>query len=467
MNDTNSNEPISLNSAPPEDWGPFANEYELADNGTETPVTDVSAQQPTKTEVQAPMSEQTQSAAISDEIPGDVDDTAPAESDDPPTNAADAAKTKEAGKAKPSYNEKSPVFDFAGALEDIEDTSQTFDDLRIAKAADFPELEDGKRVSWTIEYGKITKTVNGEKEAKGMTIGKMKSDIETSKEFLEALKKARDKNPVCKVKPRVTAQSKGMASVSGYKGVFTNKDDADAAGKVISILPARDGKIYEIRNTAIGKFTTPVVGCELLSDVQAGFIPALGIPRIPMDLTMQIISFFRYFTKQGGNNEVLVNIYWDQVGKAFVIDAPEQTVSKISVHSNENTDYLNERYIHFMDIHSHNSMRAFFSPVDDKDEKATRLYTVIGHLDRYFPQIKTRISNGGKFLEIDPSEVFEYIARPFPSEWKENVITREAHEDADIIDASCNCAASRYLDCRGDDNDCPFNLNRNETGEGL
>jgi len=299
MNDTNSNEPISLNNAPPEDWGPFANEYELADNGTETPVTDVSAQQPAKTEVQAPVSEETQPAAISDEISGDVDNTA----------AADAAKSKEAGKAKPSYNEKPPVFDFAGALEDIEDTSQTFDALRIAKAADFPELEDGKRVSWTIVYGKITKTVNGEKEAKGMTIGKMKSDIETSTEFLDALKKSRDKNPVCKVKPRVTAQSKGTATVSGYKGVFTNKVEADAAGKVISVLPARDGKVYEIRNTAIGTFTTLVVGCELLSDVQAGFISALGIPRIPMDLTMQIIAFFRYFTRQGGNNEVLVNIY--------------------------------------------------------------------------------------------------------------------------------------------------------------
>ena len=262
MSDANSNEPINLNNAPPDDWEPFANEDELADNGTETPVTDVSAQQPAKTEVQAPMSEQTQPAAISDEIPGDVDDTAPAESDDPPTNAADAAKTKEAGKAKPSYNEKPPVFDFAGALEDIKDTSQTFDDLRIAKASDFPELEDGKRVSWTIVYGKITKTVNGEKEAKVMTIGKMKSDIETSTEFLEALKKARDKSLVCKVKPRVTAQSKGMASTPDYKGVFTNKDEADAAGKVISILPARDGNVYEIRNTAIGTFKIGRASCR-------------------------------------------------------------------------------------------------------------------------------------------------------------------------------------------------------------
>jgi hypothetical protein len=202
----------------------------------------------------------------------------------------------------------------------------------------------------------------------------------------------------------------------------------------------------------------------LLSDVRAGFIPALGIPRIPMDLTMRIIAFFRYFTNQGDNNEVLVNIYWDQEGKAYVIDAPEQTVSKVSVQSNENPDYLNERYIHFMDIHSHNSMRAFFSHIDDKDEKATRLYTVVGRLDKFFPEIKTRISNGGKYHEIDPGEVFEYITRPFPPKWKDNVITRTAHGDVDNIDAACDCALHQYSDCTGNEEGCFCNFNKNQIG---
>jgi hypothetical protein len=80
-----------------------------------------------------------------------------------------------------------------------------------------------------------------------------------------------------------------------------------------------------------------------------------------------------------------------------------------------------------MDIHSHNSMKAFYSAVDDNDEKATRLYTVIGRLDKYFPDVKTRISNGGKFQEIDPSEVFEVVAKPFPEEWKSKVHFRMPH----------------------------------------
>jgi hypothetical protein len=308
---------------------------------------------------------------------------------------------KEADKSQPSFVEKTPVFEYAGATENIDDTSKTFDELRIEKAADFPELEDGKRVSWTVEYGKVVKSVA---DPKGMSIGKMKSDIETSKEFEDSLKKrGADKNPSCKVKPRVTAQSKG--TLSAYKGVYTNIAEAEASGKVISIVPARDGKIYEIRNTEMGKFITPVVDCELLSYVRAGFVPAL--PPIPMDLMVQVISFFRHYMQNGVEQEALVNVYWDKVNPGFFIDTPKQTVTKASVVGVVSDKYACDRYIHYMDIHSHNSMRAFFSPTDDRDEKATRLYSVIGNLDRYFPDIKTRFSNGGKYWSIYPEQVFE------------------------------------------------------------
>jgi hypothetical protein len=72
-------------------------------------------------------------------------------------------------------------------------------------------------------------------------------------------------------------------------------------------------------------------------------------------------------------------------------------------------------------------MQACFSEEDDRDEKATRLYTVIGKLDGFVPEIKTRISNGGTFLDIDPAEVFEHFSAPFPEEWKNKVLFRSEH----------------------------------------
>jgi PRTRC genetic system protein A len=416
MNDDDMNDGIDLGSEAGEDFDPFADADELAEEVTE----DVTEQPSAEPEAKAPAPKPPKSATNS----AKTDKSA-----NPLENAINDVENKDIEKAMQSIYEKPPVFDYAGAKENIEDASQTFEELRIAKAADFPELDDGKRVSWTAEYGKITKTVSN---PKGTSIGKIKSEIETSTEFIEALRKAKDKNPDCKIKPRVTAQSKGAAP-SGYKGVFTNISEVEAAGKTISILPARDGKVYEIRKNNLGSFTTVVGDCELLSDVQAGFAPASGIPLIPMDLIIKIISFFRYYTRNGDDNEVLVNIYWDKQNKEFIVDTPAQMVSNISVHSNENPEYIDERYIHYMDIHSHNRMRAFFSTIDDSDEKATRLYTVIGRLDKYLPEIKTRFSNGGKFLEIDPGEVFELIGKPFPPEWRDKVSLRKPHKDVESI----------------------------------
>jgi len=179
--------------------------------------------------------------------------------------------------------------------------------------------------------------------------------------------------------------------------------DVDAADKAISILPARDGRVYEVRSTLAGRFITPVGYSELLSDVRAGFTSAQGIPRIPMYLTMQIIAFFRHLAQHSDSSdyEGLVNIYWDTQDNIFIVDAPEQVVSKTSVNGTKNPTYDNDRYIHYMDIHSHNNMQAYFSATDDEDEKATGIYTVFGRINQFMPEMKTRISNGGKFLEID------------------------------------------------------------------
>lgn len=48
--------------------------------------------------------------------------------------------------------DKPPVFSYGGAKENITDASMTFEELRIQKADDLPELEEGKSVSWRVRY---------------------------------------------------------------------------------------------------------------------------------------------------------------------------------------------------------------------------------------------------------------------------------------------------------------------------
>lgn len=134
---------------------------------------------------------------------------APAEN---PIAAAFEQKTAE--NTKKGLLEKPPVFYHKGVKEEIDDPSMTFEELRIRKSDDFTDLEEGKRVSWSVEYCGIRKEV---KDPKGTTIISMKEMIERSREFLDALKKTKDKAPCCYVKPKVEMKTKGNAA---YKGKF-------------------------------------------------------------------------------------------------------------------------------------------------------------------------------------------------------------------------------------------------------
>ena len=324
------------------------------------------------------------------------------------------ASPVEAASSQVSLFDKPPVFKYGSAKEPIEDSSMTFEELRIRKADDFPELEDGKKVTWSVRYGDITKLVPNPKDT---TIAKMKEEIEKSKAFLDALKKAKEKNPDCLVIPRVSAGSKGIAS---YKGFYPSVDAARRSDKVINLIPARNGKIYELRKTEMGEFIAPKDKIVDFEEVRAGFTPAL--PLIPRELMGQIVSFFRSFMNVREELEALVFIYWDRVNEEFVLHVPKQRTSKAHIDFEvEDSAFPEERYLHYADIHSHNSMAAKFSSVDDADEMATRLYLVVGRLDKFYPDITARVSCGGTFIEIDPSLVIEDIGEEFPVDWLDKV----------------------------------------------
>ena len=355
-------------------------------------------------------------------VPQAQEPAAPAKEPDNLIRAAFHQQEEASTQAKAkSLFEKPPVFSYGSARDEITDGAMTFEELRIAKSDDFPELGEGKRVSWSVEYGKVTKQIT---DPKGTTIKSIKEEIERSKPFLDGLKKAKDKNPNCLVKPKVTAQSKGIAS---YKGVFRSLKEAQASDKTICLFPSGDGRVYELRKTELGEFIAPKDNIVEFQQVRAGFTPAL--PLIPQSLFRQIVSFFRcYMNKE--EYEALAHILWDKELGQFIVHVPPQEVSKARINADLSRDELpEERYLHYADIHSHNSMAAKFSSIDDQDEQATRLYIVLGQLDRFFPEITVRMSCGGTFCELDPALIFESVGEAFPQEWRDNVKIGARSED--------------------------------------
>lgn len=323
------------------------------------------------------------------------------------------AETKQAESVKSGLTDKLPIFSYANAKEEIADTSKTFDQLRNEKAEDFPELDDGTSVSWKVVYGTITKNVTNPKKT---TIISVKKDIENSKAFLDSLKKAKG-DIECKVTPTVTAKKKGIASA--YKGIFASVDDAISSDKAISYIPAKDGRIYELRKNKVGAFIACSDKVSILSEVKAGFIPAL--PKIPYSILQQVIAFFRSYIMEKMEYEALVYIYWSVQDKEYYVVVPEQKVSANSVDAKP--PLQDENNILVMELHSHNTMPAFFSSQDDRDEKKTGLYGVVGGLDKLYPDIDVRVSVGGKYESIPVTQVFEGMPIEFPKEWITKVQT--------------------------------------------
>ena len=312
---------------------------------------------------------------------------------------------------------KPAIFSYAKVKENIEDRDSTFEDLRQKYEADFPELSDPKTISWTVNYGKTTKSVSNPGSDKVYDI---KAEIENSKAFKEALKKAKtdaEKNPECIVKLFKKAQTKGEA-LSGIKELCLTKAEAAQTNKPIVLLPSKDGRVYEQRRNEIGCFTAPAENVREFEDIRAEF--KMALPKIPAHIFSKVMGFFKSISDEL-HYEVLVHILYDTEEKEYIIKVPKQRISEASVNSETDEPYP-DRYIHVMDFHSHNTMPAVFSGTDNADEKETRLYAVAGRFNRTFPEITVRAGCAGKFIPLNPEDVFEGdFFGSYPDEWKENI----------------------------------------------
>ncbi len=124
-------------------------------------------------------------------------------------------------------------------------------------------------------------------------------------------------NLVCKVIPTVTAQKKGR--MESYKGIFIDEDTAAKTARLLRIL-SEDGNVYEIRNNTIGTFRAKAERIRGLTNIKAGFTPAL--PLFPYEMLTEIIAFFKYFADRKNVCEALVNVYWDTECENYIVKVP-------------------------------------------------------------------------------------------------------------------------------------------------
>ena len=158
--------------------------------------------------------------------------------------------------------------------------------------------------------------------------------------------------------------------------------------------------------------------------------------KVPFEYLNQIISFFKKVMEVnfgGGRSgvgqdcEAMAHILWNKEEKKYEIGIPTQRVSKASVNYEFNHIDQNKHVI-IVDIHSHNTMSAFFSGTDDGDDKKGCWFAgVVGHLNKDVCQVKFRFTNYGIFREVKLDEIFEsesyelVISDTVPNEWMDKV----------------------------------------------
>lgn len=363
---------------------------------------------------------------------------------DPLSAALAKAKQQSDSRLVEACATREAIFVYGKAKEPITDRDCTFEDLREKYEADFPELAESKKVEWSVTYGKETKTITNPGSDK---IYDVKAEMEKSKKFVDGIKKGKseaEKNPECIVKPRIKAQSKGeVIQLSSYKEFCSTEEEARGSSKAIVLLPSSDGRVYQIRKTPVGTFTAQADHLPEFTEVKPGF--QMSLPKIPMHLLMFIWDFFAKLSERY-ELEALVHILYDTHTKEYTVRVPKQKLTHVSVDSELDEEYP-DHMIHVMDIHSHNTMPAKFSPVDDADEKPTRLYAVMGRLHRAFPDICVRASCAGHFIPVNPVDVFDTKATnfPHPTIWDEQIDLPDPEELAGMTPASekfsekCSC----------------------------
>lgn len=215
-----------------------------------------------------------------------------------------------------------------------------------------------------------------------------------------------------KVENKTNTKVDMTAFIDGQIEFARNLEEAMSSNKSIIYTLGLDnsGKptVYEVRKNVIGTFISEAKELKGSTGkgVQKGLV--MGLPKIPFKILLQIVSLFRDVCDMMNGDEALIQLYWDKTKQEYFPFCPTQTTTSTNVtFLADKEKAFDDNLAHVMDIHSHNTMSAFFSATDDSSEKANKLYGVIGKINQPIPEYKFRTCNNGTYIDLSIFEVFE------------------------------------------------------------
>lgn len=189
-------------------------------------------------------------------------------------------------------------------------------------------------------------------------------------------------------------------------------------------LPARSGLAFDYILAADGLFVATenallavrvaVAPCRLRGDriAAVGATCELRRGRLPRAVWAACLAHAEAEVAHGREVAVFVAQRPDgDAGGRYRVLRPPQTVTAERAEYEEPALLPGEAAL--LAFHSHQRMRAHFSPTDDEDERQLRLYAVVGRLDTARPEVALRVGFNGHWLSLPWEAVFLGERGPF------------------------------------------------------
>lgn len=207
------------------------------------------------------------------------------------------------------------------------------------------------------------------------------------------------------------------------ENMFNPLDYRLMRGPQVELPPIKPGKLYEYILAENGVFLhVRRTGLEVMLQSFMPWAPGLKVrglqpaeaffhcdyPRVPFSHCSVMLNYARSAKDANGHQlEILFHLIWLEAQKKWEVRIPQQEQHPASCKPVGTSIAPGGTYERAMiEVHSHHSMRAFFSGTDDKDEQGFRIYGVLGTIfDR--PTLRVRIGVYGQFWEMPAEDFFE------------------------------------------------------------
>lgn len=149
-----------------------------------------------------------------------------------------------------------------------------------------------------------------------------------------------------------------------------------------------------------------------LNKIDGNIIFKPNIPKPSIKYFIQIVEMFKYIYGEI-KSELTINLYYNKTSRKFQLEVMDQKVSLDESSYKYGPLEMNSNYIRYLQIHSHHSMPANFSPIDDNNEENSIMcfFGVIGKLNEYSDVFdvdkKFRIWTGLRFINVGFTQIFD------------------------------------------------------------